>query len=298
MWNKPLAWGLVAAVVALLAITYFSVTDIADDSATSAEFRPEPADAIELEPGIDYVVLEPGEGQVLESDYVTYAMDMYLADGTPVMSSQAQGNYTQPVEMLRSMVPGVAKALTAMKVGETRRYWIEPQNLMPGYPDMANQLHVIDFTLLGGQSALPAPANVDAPPAEAERTASGIAYMVLEEGPAEETAHPTVADTVTVHYTGWQTDGRMFDSSVLRDQPAEFPLGRLIAGWQEAIPLMTRGDKYRFWIPENLAYGKSSRPGAPQGMLVFDVELIDFTSPEPSPAPPAEPPPEEDNAPQ
>ena len=284
MWHKPLTWGLVlAGIAALLAIGYSYLPGDRGSLEANAEFRPKPAEAIELQPGIDYVVLEEGEGQLLDSEYVTYSMDMYLADGTPVMSSQEQGNYTQPVAMLNSMVPGVATALGAMKVGETRRYWIEPKNLAPGYPDMANKLHVIDFTLLGGQSALPPPDNVDAPPADARQTDSGIAYIVLDEGPADETAHPTVADTVTVHYTGWQTDGRMFDSSVLRNQPAEFPLARLIPGWQEAIPLMTRGDHYRFWIPEDLAYGKSNRPGAPQGMLVFDIELIDFSSPEAEP---------------
>lgn len=285
MFQKPHFWGLVlAGAVTLFAIGFFypgdNVTGEEAEEVAGEEFRPKPTNAVELVPGVEYIVLEEGSGQQLDTEYVTYSMDMYLDDGTLVMSSEEQGNYTQPVEMLRSMVPGVADALTAMKVGETRRYWIEPKNLAPGYPEMANKLHVIDFTLVGGQGALPAPENVAAPPADAPRTENGIAYVVLEEGPADKTEQPKVSDTVTVHYTGWQTDGRMFDSSVLRGQPAEFPLARLIPGWQEAIPLMSRGDKYRFWIPEALAYGNSSRPGAPKGMLVFDIELVDFTSPD------------------
>ena len=76
---------------------------------------------------------------------------------------------------------------------------------------------------------------------------------------------------MTVHYTGWTTDGKMFDSSVTRNMPATFPLNRVIAGWTEGVQLMVEGEKTRFWIPEKLAY-KGERP--PLGMLVFDVELI------------------------
>lgn len=120
--------------------------------------------------------------------------------------------------------------------------------------------------------AIPAPENVDAPPPDATVTDSGLAYVIIED--AGSGASPQVSDTVTVHYTGWTTDGRMFDSSVVRGEPATFPLDQLIRGWQEAIPLMNVGDKYRFWIPGELAYANSPRPDAPKGMLVFDIELI------------------------
>ena len=78
-------------------------------------------------------------------------------------------------------------------------------------------------------------------------------------------------------YTGWLTDGTKFDSSIDRGQPAEFPLGGVIAGWTEGVGLMVEGEKRRLWIPEELAY--KGRPGAPQGMLVFDVELIQIEAP-------------------
>jgi peptidylprolyl isomerase len=92
--------------------------------------------------------------------------------------------------------------------------------------------------------------------------------------PGTGTVHPNRTSTVTVHYSGWTTDGKMFDSSVQRGQPAEFPLSGVIAGWTDAIPVMSVGDKVRFWIPEELAY-KGQR-GRPQGMLVFDVELLEI----------------------
>lgn len=117
-----------------------------------------------------------------------------------------------------------------------------------------------------------APDDVAAPPAEAKRTESGLAYKVLKPGQGE--THPTAESTVTVHYTGWTTDGEMFDSSVSRGQPATFPLRGVIAGWTEGLQLMVKGEQTRFWIPEALAY--QGRSGAPAGMLVFDVELLDY----------------------
>ena len=76
---------------------------------------------------------------------------------------------------------------------------------------------------------------------------------------------------MTVHYTGWTTDGKMFDSSVARGEPATFPLNGVIKGWTEGVQLMVEGEKTRFWIPEPLAYGGRR---APFGMLVFDIELL------------------------
>lgn len=120
------------------------------------------------------------------------------------------------------------------------------------------------------QRTVTAPADVAAPPDDAEVTASGLASKIVEAGTGTQNPGPT--STVTVHYTGWHTNGEMFDSSVTRGQPASFPLNRVISGWTEGVQLMVSGEKRRFWIPESLAYG--GRPGYPAGMLVFDVELI------------------------
>ncbi|MFO0548213.1 MAG: FKBP-type peptidyl-prolyl cis-trans isomerase [Polyangiaceae bacterium] len=116
------------------------------------------------------------------------------------------------------------------------------------------------------------PIDVSGPPATAKRTPSGLAFRVLEKGKG--TRHPKATDTVQVHYSGWTTDGKMFDSSVVRGEPAEFPLDGVIKGWTEGVQLMVEGEKTRFWIPANLAYGDKPRRGAPAGMLVFDIELI------------------------
>jgi len=123
----------------------------------------------------------------------------------------------------------------------------------------------------GGQ---PAPSNVAAPPADATTTASGLAYKLVRPGTGD--THPTETSTVRVHYTGWTTDGGMFDTSV-GGPPAEFPLNRVIKGWTEGVQKMRVGEKMRFWIPAELAYGvKPKREDAPAGMLVFDVELLEI----------------------
>jgi hypothetical protein len=118
--------------------------------------------------------------------------------------------------------------------------------------------------------ALPAPPDVAAPPAGSLKTTSGLSTLVLQ--PGSGTRHPRPSDRVTVHYSGWTTDGKMFDSSVVNGAPATFAVNEVIAGWTEGLQMMVEGEKRRFWIPESLAY--QGQPGQPQGMLVFDVELI------------------------
>jgi FKBP-type peptidyl-prolyl cis-trans isomerase len=88
--------------------------------------------------------------------------------------------------------------------------------------------------------------------------------------------HPKASDTVTVHYSGWTTAGKLFDSSVTRGEPASFGLNQVIKGWTEGVQLMVTGEKRRFWIPAKLAYGENPGGGAPGGTLVFDVELLEI----------------------
>jgi len=119
------------------------------------------------------------------------------------------------------------------------------------------------------QTGTKAPADVAAPPADAVKTPSGLASKVVTPGTG--LVHPTATDRVTVEYTGWTTDGHMFDSSIPRGEPSTFPLNRVIAGWTEGVQLMVVGETRRLWIPEALAY-KGVRE--PKGMLVFDVKLL------------------------
>ena len=104
-------------------------------------------------------------------------------------------------------------------------------------------------------------------------TASGLQYEVLVSGKG---AKPTAADQVTVHYTGKLTDGTVFDSSVDRGEPATFGVTQVIAGWTEALQLMSVGDKWKLTIPSNLGYGDQGAGGIiePGATLVFEVELL------------------------
>ena len=117
-----------------------------------------------------------------------------------------------------------------------------------------------------------APADVAAPPPDAQRSSSGLAWKVLSTGSG--TRHPRPNSDVTVHYTGWTTDGRKFESSIDRGEPTSFTLNQVIPGWTEGIQMMVQGEKRRFWIPADLAYGENPGGGRPGGMLVFDIELI------------------------
>jgi len=108
-------------------------------------------------------------------------------------------------------------------------------------------------------------------------TDSGLQYEVLEEGEAGADS-PRASDTVTVHYHGTLIDGTVFDSSVERNQPATFGLNQVISGWTEGVQLMKVGDKYRFYIPPELAYGETGAGGiiGPNATLIFDVELLEI----------------------
>lgn len=104
-------------------------------------------------------------------------------------------------------------------------------------------------------------------------TASGLQYQILTQG--DGTVHPKASDTVTVHYHGTLIDGTVFDSSVDRGEPIAFPLNRVIKGWTEGVQLMLVGDKYRFFIPSELAYGNRTTGKIGGGsVLIFDVELL------------------------
>ena len=226
-----------------------------------------PADAVKSKSGLSSKVITAGSGSEHPSgtDFVSIHYTGWTTDGKMFDSSASRGKPS--MFRVDRVIPGFSEGLQLMGRGEKRRLWIPEALAYKGQPGKPAGMLVFDVELLDIPSL--APADVKAPPADAKKTASGLAYKVLKEGIGGR--HPKASSTVTVQYSGWTTDGKMFDSSVTRGQPATFPLGNVIPGWTEGLQLMVEGEKTRFWIPEKIAYqGKQS----PYGMLVFDVELI------------------------
>jgi peptidylprolyl isomerase len=232
-----------------------------------------PADAAKTKSGLASKVIKPGTGKANpnRTDHVTVNYTGWTTDGKMFDSSIGDG---QPITFpLDRVIAGWTEGLQLMVAGETRRLWIPESLAYRGQRDPRGML-VFDVELISFKAAPAAPAvpsDVKAPPSDAKKTTSGLAYKV--QTPGKGTRRPSSRSQVTVHYTGWTTDGKMFDSSVTRGEPATFPLDGVIAGWTEGVQLMVEGEKTRFWIPENLAYKGQQ---APFGMLVFDIELLKF----------------------
>ena len=237
-----------------------------------------PADAAKTTSGVPTQVVTKGDGSAKpgEHDQVTMHYSVWLADGKLLESSKMKG---QPIVVAPSKLPiaGWSEAVQLMTKGEKRLIWLSQKQAFgdsppPGSPEgtVCFEIEVLDVKTMPAPPATPA--DVAAPPADAEKSASGLASKVIKAGTGTE--KPTATSTVEVHYSGWTLDGKLFDSSVSRGQTTSFGLNQVIKGWTEGLQLMVEGEKRRFWIPADLAYGESPGGGRPGGMLCFDVELV------------------------
>lgn len=279
--RSPRVVALNALFVAL--ITAFPLTSNASGNDTYSmletpkDVNAVPSDAESTASGLASRVLQAGTGteSPAAADTVTVHYSGWTTDGKMFDSSVKRGSPTS--FPLNRVIKGWTEGLQLMVAGEKRRFWI-PADLAYGENPGGGRpggLLVFDVELISIEKAPEAPKvpeDVAAIPANAEVRDSGLASRVISAGTG--TAHPSKQDMVTVHYSGWTTDGQMFDSSVMRGSPATFGLSQVIPGWTEGVQLMVEGEKRRFWIPGKLAYGEKPRGGAPAGTLVFDVELI------------------------
>jgi peptidylprolyl isomerase len=250
-------------VLAFLALPLFA----AKPTAPPAELKNPPAEAERLENGLITMKLAEGTGTVklTANDIARVRYTVWKGNGTLVQHVEAPQSVMIGVP---KMIPGWGLAAQKMVVGERRRVWI-PAALSGGKLE-GDEIMMIDTELVEIIEPPTTPADVAAAPADATTTESGLAYKVLRAGTGS--THANRRSQVTVHYSGWTADGKMFDSSVLRGNPATFGLDQVIKGWTEGLQLMVVGEKTRFWIPARLAY--ASDRTRPQGMLVFDIELI------------------------
>jgi peptidylprolyl isomerase len=236
-----------------------------------ADLAEPPADAEKTASGLVTKVLQPGTGQQKPGpgDLATFHYTGWNSQGKAFDSSILR---RRPSTLfVDRLMPGMGEGLQLMVVGEIRRLWVPEALAFKGEKGKPEGQLVFDVELVGFEpSPRVPPLDVMAPPAEATKMQNGLAWRVLREGTG--TVKPKKNSRVTVHYTGWTTDGQMFDSSVLRGQPATFGLDEVIRGWTLGVSDMVEGEKRRFWIPSRLAY--DNEPGKPRGMLVFDVELV------------------------
>lgn len=244
-----------------------------------------PANAQKLKSGLLYTVVKAGTGKekARNFDTVTFNYSAWDTDGRMFDSTEMRKRPATVPPYRQNEV--MEEILTSLTAGERRRFWIPSEKMtsagkpLPGMPAGILTYEIEMITIAKGNEPPPVPKDVKAPPADAQKTAKGVFYKVLKQGAGGPKPGPT--DKVKVHYTGWTTDGRMFDSSVVKGEPSEFSLDGVIAGWTDGLMLMSAGDRYRFWIPDELAYKGAA--GRPQGMLVFDIEVLEV-----QPAPAAE----------
>lgn len=239
-----------------------------------------PADAQKTASGIAWKVLEKGKGKEhpkltdrIKVNYTGWTKEGRMFDSSSIDGEPVVIKLEDPI-----VIKGWKEGLQLMVAGEKRRFWI-PAALAYGDPpkiagaprgDLVFDIELVD--VLKSTPPPPTPPDVKAPPKDATKTASGLEYKVLKKGSGKQ---PGPTSEVTVNYTGWTTDGKMFDSSFTGGEPITFPLDHVIKGWTEGVQLMHVGDTVRFWIPSALAYGDHPKDGRPAGMLVFDIELLD-----------------------
>jgi len=173
-------------------------------------------------------------------------------------------------------------ALVLLAAGIGAYFYYNPSESDTDLPEVENKIVVQkpvdtapkkpDTTLLACEKCV----NENAKRKEIKVTESGLQYQVIKAGSGPK---PNAGSTVKVHYHGTNIYGQVFDSSIDRGKPIEFPLNQVIAGWTEGLQLMSVGAKYRFYIPQQLAYGAGSpsREIPPFSCLVFDVQLLGFT---------------------
>ena len=196
-------------------------------------------------------------------DSLAYAMGVVIGTNMKNQINSSDLDKTKVLDAVMSVMNGDSMLMTAMQASKLEADYKKAQFRKV---NEANIKMCEDF--LAKNKKRP----------EVTTTPSGLQYEILKkaENPG---AMPTAASTVKVHYHGTNVDGSVFDSSVERGQPIEFPLTRVIKGWTEGLQYMHVGDKFKFFIPQDLAYGE--RPGSPKikpfSALIFEVELLDIT---------------------
>ncbi len=239
-------------------------------------------DTVKLPSGVQYIIVKENKagekaaiGTMAEFHYVGYFRDGKMFDNS--------FERNQPLNVKigkKQLMPGWEEGVSMLRAGEKAKLIIPAALALgeKGYPPLIppNTDLVMDIEMLSVKVIVP-PVLYDIKGLEEKSTATGLKYYEIKK--AGSAVKAVAGKTVKVHYSGYLADGTMFDSSVERGEPIEFPLGQgqVILGWDEGIALMSIGDKLRLVIPYALAYGEQGRPPMipAKAELTFDVELVD-----------------------
>ena len=254
-----------------LGLPHAALAQAPAQSTMAAQVENPPADAQKTSSGLAYKIETPGTGTVhpTNNDFVKIATSFWTKDSE---TARTFGPPNKPMAMALLLMPGLHEALGMMTTGEKMRVWLPEKLAFGGAAGKPKGPMMLELVLIDVVPIPSTPADVTAPPADAEKSKSGLASKVIKPGTG--TVHPKTTSSVTVHYSGWTTDGKMFDTSVVTGSTVTFPLDKVIKGWTEGVQLMVTGETRRFWIPGKLAYDGNQDPSKPKGMLVFDIELV------------------------
>jgi FKBP-type peptidyl-prolyl cis-trans isomerase len=234
-----------------------------------------PAGAETTASGLAYEVLSEGTGteRADGNDLAVVHYTGWVSDTGEVFATSTTG--APQLLPLEALIEGWTEGLQLMPEGATWRLWIPGELAYQGVEGRPQGMLVFDVELLDVRHIPDVPADLAAAPADAETGRNGLAWKVLADGTG--TGSPGPGDTVKVHYIGWKLgqngEGQWFDSSYGKGAPAVLEFDTLIDGWKQALRDMVPGEKRRLWVPGSLAYADD--PSGPQGMLVFEVELLE-----------------------
>lgn len=234
------------------------------------KFRPAGKEQKELPNGVKIEVVKAGTGAaVTADDVVALRYAVWKSDQSLVDCSERQNNHRMSGKSDKLPFPFLGEMIAGCKVGDVVRGEV-PQKV---WSQLGSDT-VWELEVTGAKPAPKVPAFRVPDPAKVVTTQSGLKYEVIEPGTG---ASPAATDRVVAYYTGWFTDGKVFDSAHERGEPSEFGLRQVIAGWTEGLQLMKVGGKFLFEIPGPLAYGAAGRPPKipANATLVFLVELVE-----------------------